>query len=132
MSDKFRITIKFDETDERGLKAFTFLNESCGRNKGEVIALAMTQFIEKYNFEGAPPAKIKKFVDNYDFICSEAKDIAMRQAIPMPYMSPVPAAPSDGVPSAEPVAQEETPPKSEDDIMRDMLNDLVAGFNINT
>lgn len=124
MNESFRKTIKFDETSEKGRKAYAFLDESCGRNKGEIITLALVEFIEKYKLEGKSLKDVKKFLNNYDYIYSATNTNTMGFGMPMPYITSSPTTLTEETPSVE------NKKVNEDETMKSALNELAAMFNI--
>jgi len=122
MNESFRKTIKFDETSEKGRKVYAFLDESCGRNKGEIITLALIEFIEKYKLEGKNLKEVKKFLSNYDYIYSATNTNTIGFGMPMPYIAASPTIATESSPSTESTKVDE------EAIEKDALNELAALF----
>ncbi len=52
---------------EEKVDVINLLNK-CSRNASEVIVIALSELIEKYNLKNVSSENLKKFVDAYDFI----------------------------------------------------------------
>ncbi len=75
MSEKVRIQLGYDPTDETTQRAVIML-ESAMRSKSQLVALALCEFADKYGFRIDNTEEIKTVIKNYDYL-SRAMDMAV-------------------------------------------------------